>query len=115
MEKICKVHGLVKHFHSKSDSRDRCGTCAMEAVKRRRVKVKELAVEYKGGKCEHCKIVYHPAVLEFHHRDPGNKDFAIGGQSACKAWAKVKAELDKCDMLCANCHRLEHVRLGDSY
>jgi formate-dependent nitrite reductase cytochrome c552 subunit len=48
--------------------------------------------------------------LEFHHRDPTQKDFSLG-HAKMTNFEKVKSELDKCDLLCANCHREEHARL----
>jgi len=41
--------------------------------------------------------------LSFHHLDPTGKDFGVGG-AHCRAWATIKAELDKCVCLCKNCH-----------
>ena len=51
----------------------------------------------------------HPACLEFHHRDPATKKFNVAhGAASSKAWATIQAEIEKCDVLCANCHRKEH-------
>ena len=61
-----------------------------------------------GGKCHECKLVDDPAVYDFHHLDPKQKDFSIGQQA--KSFDKIKSELDKCIMLCANCHRKMHNR-----
>lgn len=72
---------------------------------------KQRYVEYKGGKCELCGYSKSLAALEFHHRDPNQKDFRVSGKNV--SWEKVKAELDKCQLLCANCHREEHERLMD--
>ena len=72
------------------------------AVSESRRKLKFRAVEYKGGKCIKCRYVRCIAVLQFHHRDPKKKDFAISGIHM--AWARLKIELDKTDLLCANCH-----------
>jgi hypothetical protein len=61
------------------------------------------AVEYKGGKCQRCGYDRCVYALQFHHRDPDTKEFSIA--SATKwTWAHLKEELDKCDLLCANCH-----------
>jgi hypothetical protein len=49
----------------------------------------------------------HPACLDFHHRDPGDKLFEIGSNHY-RAAALLSAEIDKCDVLCANCHRKLH-------
>ena len=71
---------------------------------RKRTKVK--LVEYKGGKC--CKCGYNKSIkaLEFHHINPNEKDFTISG----KSWSfeKLKREVDKCVLLCANCHIETH-------
>lgn len=107
--KVCTKHGET--VHSVQKRYHRCRKCMYEAVKRRRVKVKQMAVDYKGGKCESCGYDKCHAALEFHHTDPTQKDFAIGPTTHNKAWTVVQAELDKCLMLCANCHREEHVRL----
>ena len=57
MEKIikkdCKIHGNTE-FVLRSDKRYRCKKCAMDAVNKRRNKIKNLSIEYKGGKCEKC-------------------------------------------------------------
>jgi 5-methylcytosine-specific restriction endonuclease McrA len=81
------------------------------AVKDRRKKIKKMAVEYKGGKCQICSYDKCIEALEFHHLDPNKKDFGIASKGVTRSWAKVKAELDKCIMLCANCHREVHVGL----
>lgn len=70
--------------------------------------IKERAVQYKGGKCLHCGYDRSVWAMDFHHRDPLVKDFRIG--YGTKAWAKIQTELDKCDLLCRNCHFEEHER-----
>ena len=84
--------------------RARCNSCN---TKIRRVRVKNAAITYLGGKCIRCGWDKHPAGLEFHHRDPNQKDFTIG-MVANKSWDVIKPELDKCDLLCSCCHRIEH-------
>jgi len=74
-----------------------------------RARLKEKCVDYKGGKCQHCDYDKYIGALEFHHIDPKAKEFSIGN-AATRAWEVVKPELDKCIMLCANCHREEHAR-----
>jgi DNA-binding CsgD family transcriptional regulator len=76
-------------------------------VKSFRQKLKEKAVEYKGGRCEKCGYNKCIIALEFHHMNPLEKDFNIGKNSML-AWGKVKKELDKCILVCANCHREIH-------
>jgi hypothetical protein len=83
-----------------------------DAVTRWRRRQKLKAIEYKGGSCIRCGYNTCVSALEFHHRDPTQKDFPIGGNGSTRAWAKVEIELDKCDLVCANCHREIHALLG---
>lgn len=71
-----------------------------------RRKLKARAVAYKGGKCELCGYSKSLAAMEFHHRDPGTKDFKVSGTH--RRWEAIRPELDKCTLLCANCHRELH-------
>lgn len=81
-------------------------------VKTHRQKLKEKSISYKGGSCEKCGYNRCNSALEFHHLDPNKKDFGIGTYSVL-SWDKIKEELDKCILLCANCHReLHHNLLG---
>lgn len=59
-------------------------------------------------KCIHCGFDKHPAALHFHHKDPTQKDFSIGHAKLTKFNNKIKKELDKCIVLCANCHSILH-------
>ena len=77
------------------------------SVAESRRKMKLRAVAYKGGKCERCGYSKSYAALDFHHLDKKNKLFVIGGGIYYR-WETVRKELDKCIMLCSNCHREEH-------
>ncbi len=77
----------------------------IKAVVKRRKKVKDLAVEYKGGSCQLCHYSKCVDALEFHHIDPSSKKFGIGAKGYTRSWESVRNELDKCILLCANCHR----------
>lgn len=110
MEKECKIHGLTEHM-VRSDGIVRCRKCVVESVQRRRKGLKNLAVEYKGGSCEKCGYNKCITALEFHHLDPNEKDFGIAKSGVTRAWEKVKIELDKCIMVCSNCHREIHEEL----
>lgn len=72
-----------------------------------RKRTKDKAIEYKGGKCIICGYNRCASAMDFHHLDPSKKDFALS-QNMCKAWSKIKDELDKCVLLCSNCHREVH-------
>lgn len=58
-------------------------------------------IKLKRG-CAVCGYNSHPAALHFNHIS-GDKNFDIS-QDPKKAWSKVIAEIDKCEILCANCH-----------
>jgi hypothetical protein len=52
----------------------------------------------------------HPATLTFHHRSDTKKDFEIGNILKLGVSLKrILAEIEKCDVLCANCHAKEHL------
>lgn len=76
-------------------------------LKNSRIKLKERLVEYKGGKCEKCGYNKCITALEFHHIDPNEKDFGIGSFNVL-SFDKCKREVDKCILVCANCHREIH-------
>lgn len=89
-----------------------CGECRARLKK---YALKAKAVAYKGGKCEKCGYNKNIAALEFHHKDPSIKDFGISYALDVKLpWEVLRAELDKCSLLCSNCHREEHTPQYDS-
>lgn len=72
-------------------------------------RTKRALVQYAGGKCRQCGYDNCDAALVFHHRDPASKDFAVAGNShRYKTMEELKAEVDKCDLLCSNCHMETH-------
>ena len=74
---------------------------------RHRRTLKEKACAYKGGRCEICGYDKNLAARCFHHKDPQQKDFAIGHRTKCK-WGTIQKELDKCELLCIRCHAEIH-------
>ena len=81
---------------------------AVIAVSNRRRKVKQMAIDYKGGKCVCCGYKKSNAALEFHHLDQEDKDFSIAKKGHCTSWEKIKKELNKCILVCSNCHKEIH-------
>lgn len=72
-----------------------------------RVFIKLGAMLYKGGKCEHCGADDLPmCCYHFHHI--GKKDFLIGRKLYQRISKELMDELDKCILLCANCHAIQH-------
>ena len=80
----------------------------IQAVAKRRRKIKQMAIEYKGGKCQVCGYDKCNEALDFHHHNEGSKRFGIGQKGYTRSWETVKQELDYCYLLCANCHREVH-------
>ena len=73
-------------------------------MKKRRQRIKKTLVDEAGGKCIRCGYDKCIAALEFHHRNPDEKEFRLTD----RAMDKLRAEASKCDLLCANCHRIAH-------
>lgn len=107
MIKNCKKHGDTD-FSLKRDGGFRCKKCAVESVQLRRDKLKTMAVEYKGGCCEICGYNKSIAALEFHHLNAADKEYSIGDKGYTRSWENIKNEIDKCILVCANCHREIH-------
>lgn len=78
---------------------------SLNVINWKKRKKKEL-VEYKGGKCEKCGYNKCITALEFHHLDPTKKDFQISGKNY--KIERLKEEVDKCILVCSNCHREIH-------
>lgn len=84
-----------------------CKVCRLDYSYNRRKLLKKQCVEYKGSCCLDCGIKDDILdIYDFHHLDPLEKDFDISGIS--KSFEKIKSELDKCVLLCSNCHRKRH-------
>lgn len=107
----CKKYLVMSEFYlrRKNNCSGWCKSCVSKDTINRGRKIKLECIEYKGGACKNCGYNKCQAALDFHHRNPKEKDFSICKRySACKLNDKIKKELDKCDLLCANCHREEH-------
>lgn len=70
--------------------------------------LKQDFINYKGGKCLHCGYLKYDGALEFHHVNPNEKEFTIGYSFMKKSYLENLYELDKCIMLCCNCHARIH-------
>ena len=74
------------------------------AYKRKRMReAKQKCVDYLGGKCVKCNYAKSLRALSLHHKIRADKEFEM---STIKDhnWEKVKRELDKCILVCLNCH-----------
>lgn len=107
----CNEERSVEDFYKKASS-CWCKPCRKKQKKQDKRDDKRNAIEYKGGKCEHCGYDKCDAVFDFHHKNPKEKDFGIS-TSGKRFGADIKKELDKCLLLCGNCHNAEHQRLDE--
>ena len=64
-----------------------------------------------GNSCTRCGFTGHPEALDFAHRDPKTKTVGI---AQANTWARAVKEAEKCDILCANCHRIQTYQRGDT-
>jgi hypothetical protein len=79
-------------------------------IKRRQngLDVKRKCVEHLGGKCSECGYD-NMFALTFHHVDGSTKSFEISSKIANQwSFERLKPEMDKCILLCANCHIIKH-------
>lgn len=91
--------------------KERLRESSKKAVKSYVRRLKEMAVEYKGGKCQLCGYCKCNGSLHFHHVNDNTKSFTISGKSI--SFTRIKPELDKCILVCANCHGEIHNNLID--
>ena len=73
----------------------------------RKYLMKKKCVDYLGGRCVRCGYGRCIKAMTFHHRQPELKAFTVS-QMLDRAWKVLVTELDKCDLLCFNCHMEEH-------
>jgi hypothetical protein len=125
----CKESLPVELFHSNRAQKDgyarQCKECFkaysrehykknkgayLERNRTQRRRNRQKVMELKDRPCTDCGGTFPPIVMEFDHREPETKEFSIGRGPF--AWLKkVQAELEKCDLVCANCHKLRtHTR-----
>ena len=109
-KEIAEIVGLTKgtvSYHLGKGVKEK----AILRQKKNRIKIKTDLVNLKGGKCIKCGYNKCVAALDFHHRDPKQKEFGLAGLRDFIT-EKVILELDKCDLLCSNCHRELHYKLN---
>lgn len=110
-ERCCKQCGKRYMYDYRHKGNDRAYTCETCKMKERNVRRKIMAILYKGGKCEHCGYGKIHEAMDFHHTDASTKEFSIG-QAYRLSWKRITTELDKCILVCANCHRELHALLA---
>lgn len=103
MRDVCVHHGETE-FWLEGRGAFRCSACRKEAVAKRRRRVKEILVKEAGGACAICGYDKWIGALQFHHRDPREKEFEISGRGLTRSLERARNEARKCVLLCSNCH-----------
>lgn len=115
----CKSKKEEKEFHFKSKEKSilqsMCKRCMHDKQMYRWRMQKVKAIKYLGSKCRNCEKEDYPIeVYQFHHRDRSSK-LESWNTLRLKSWSKIVKELDKCDLLCANCHIIAHSKDPEEY
>lgn len=103
--KTCSICGVVKdrtHFNSK---RSECRLCSKIRKSIMRQEAREYVVSKKSQPCQDCGISYHPFVMDFDHRESETKLGNVADMASRYHIDTLKSEIDKCDIVCSNCHR----------
>ena len=87
-----------------------CKKCYMKYVGKARQKKRDWLIEYKSTLlCENCSYDKNPRVLHFHHKDKNNKRCNVGDMvGSGYSIESIKKEINKCIVLCSNCHQENH-------
>lgn len=117
-EKQKSFINFSKNKNSNNGYESSCKDCKSEYSKKyfpkrnkKRLLLKAVFVKYKGNKCHRCKINDIPlSAFQFHHLNPDKKDFQVSLKM--KDDKRTRKEIDKCILVCANCHHIIH--FGDT-
>ena len=123
MIRICEI--CNKEFETNSRSRIYCYSCSGDSTRldnktrkhqktilRRSMKLQ--AIKLLGGRCSICGYDKCIDALEFHHKNPEEKEFKLGSGNTM-SWKEYKLEALKCKLVCSNCHKEIHSKLGYVY
>ena len=111
----CKIakpnEGFAIDKRRQTGRNPQCRRCQLDAKKLKRANNKAKAVEYSGGKCKRCGIISKCLdIYDFHHRNPLEKESSLN-RLVNTDWESIIKELDKCYLLCSNCHKITHWEL----
>lgn len=117
-EKQCLICG--EKFITNNPKRKYCFNCSPNDIpaadRLRNIKriIKHKLIMYKGGKCEICGYDKCEGALQFHHLNPQEKEFTISQVNLNESefsFENLLKEVDKCQLLCANCHAEQHYKI----
>jgi len=95
-----------KYYH---DNKEKCAQQGREYYLKKRKDYISLVVQLKSGPCVDCKQTFHPAAMEFDHRESSPKNQSISAMRSHSIEA-ILDEVSRCDLRCASCHRIRHLK-----
>lgn len=108
----CKLEKSASDFYFRKERKNEltgyCKSCNSNDVVKRMQSTKFRLVELKGGKCQICSFSEYIGALDFHHVLPDTKDDGVSRLIRGKLNQKVIDEVNKCVLVCSNCHRMIH-------
>ena len=104
-----KCHAAYRHAHYLANKSDYIRQAITQAHGRRMQNRREVMTYLASHPCVDCGVT-NVIVLEFDHRDPQDKLNSVANMISSKRWARVRAEIEKCDVRCVNCHRRKTAR-----
>lgn len=108
----CKITKELSEYYTKGRKVDgklqsECKVCFNIRMRSKYEKYKDLMIKLKGGMCCVCGYNKCIAALEFHHLESEDKDFNVS-KAYSYSESKLLSEVEKCQLLCSNCHREVH-------
>jgi len=104
---LCRTCGKNGEENFYKTAKYQCKSCFNKrCIEAGQERVKQLKLHY-GGKCIKCGYDKSLVALQFHHTDPSQKEFSLGNKRGI-TWEQQLKELDKCELVCANCHAEIH-------
>jgi hypothetical protein len=114
----CSVDKFIGEYYERSGRPGQynayCKPCHNNARLISQQKRKNSFIIYKGGCCQICNYDKYDGALAFHHLDPNEKEI-LPAKLNNMTFEKAKPELDKCVLLCHNCHSEVHAGLHLKY
>ena len=112
----CKTEKLKTEFYNRRNGKGNsvyCKSCSNTQTVERQKRFKQQCVDWKGGKCVGCGYNKCNNALDFHHLGQDKKEFSIAHARLTSFNENIKRELDKCILVCSNCHREIHAGVLD--
>jgi hypothetical protein len=105
MQWSSKYKAYATNFYSSEAATNRQRAC--------RDRLRALVDSAKSGACMDCRRKFHPVCMDFDHRNPASKTDSVTQLVAKRRkWEVIAAEIAKCDLVCANCHRIRTAAAG---